>query len=543
MTDKYPPSQTGYFGQNSQHNGGLPLGRAENDYVFVQPGAIDATTSRSDTYGDMPYEMLMAKFEETAGEDYEQSYNNYARGTLVDRRPDAPAFEWERPRGGVNASSGMIQLRQTGHRGDSEYGHPEMFLGFTEGDQRGTTTDPDLNKFRDQNEARSRLQRFDPDDTASITGGGWNEGQVQEAKVRAYTDLRGRLKVFSRTIDGRTPTLAPTFGDTSTVECVEKEEAGDDRMGTQFGQARSPAVLVGKMIRDTHEYRTTTLDSDLQIAKYGRICKSGQQSRRNTRTDMATAEIHGDGDISSTRKTNSVLLTQMLMARQNAVGDQNMESVLRSEAQAKKTAIISADVAKALASTRTEGDFSASDHAMIIKSAPPAPNTYRGINQVANHIRPSHEALKEVLQYKSLKQGEGNITREALVELRTDAGNAAVRHANTAAPSANPWLGVGDYYTQYIARDTPSYKQVSRVAKSSGSAAPIITDYLGGPSRIIPTYKGVSRSINAGTTRNPRYDQDPWDSVYMDRSGRAPSGAGVSRDSIIQLGGTAITDI
>jgi hypothetical protein len=529
--DVYPPSQTGYFGQNSQHNGALPLGRPVQG-TRIQPGVIDATASRSDTYGDMPLEMLTAKFEETPGADTEYAYNDYARGLMIDRRPDDVAFEWERPRSGTNAVSAMIQFRQTGHRGEAEYGHPEMFLDFTEGDERGTTTDPDMNKFRDQSLNRGRLQRFDPDDSQNITGGGQNEAQIMEAKVRGYTDLRGRLKVFSRTLDGRTPTSMPTFEHHSARSAVEGEDPGDDRMiGTQFGQTRSPAVLIGKMIRDTAEYRTTTLDSDLKIAKYGQICKSARPTPRNPRTPMGTAAVGGESDVNQTRKVKTVLLSQMLMARANAVGDQNMEAVLRAEVQARAHAVLSADAALALAATRTEGDFAHSDQTVLMKAGAAPANTFRGINQVANHVRPSHVALEEIMQYKTLREGDHNNRREAQIDLRTDAGSSVIFSKNKDAAKTQPWLSVGDYYTTYVSRDVPKYKTVVRAAKNDGATAPIITDYLARDGRKSAIYTQGGARAGAGITGKERFDQDPWDSVYMDRSGAAPNSTGIRRDT------------
>src|SRR6184192_3064866 len=104
-------------------------------------------------YGKMPSSMLMSKFEETdMGED-ENVYDDYARNTLTDRRPDTNYLAHEEPRGGVNQSKGYLNLIHYGHRGNSDDpNHSEICLGETAPDPRGTADTPDIKNFKEQND-------------------------------------------------------------------------------------------------------------------------------------------------------------------------------------------------------------------------------------------------------------------------------------------------------------------------------------------------------------------------------------------------------
>jgi hypothetical protein len=433
----------------------------------VRPGISYASTSRSDTYGDMPLEMLTAKFDETAGGYDEYAYDTYARGTLIDRRPDAPAFEWEYPRSGVNQSYGMLQLRSNGHRGDSEIGHPEMFDGFLDADPRGVATSPDMKRVVEQSGQRGRLQFFNNDATATITGGGRNEGQVQEAKVRGYTDLRGRLKVFSRTMDGRQPATQTTHEHRSMVERASLDQSyGDKITADAIAPIKSPRWLLGKMIRNTNEYRVSTLDSDLAIAKYGRICKSGQNIPSSERPNQLSQVKLGDSDRGQARRQRVQLLSELLIHKRDLLNaPQDISFALEREGARRKTAVITGEVLRLQRAVQHQTDFAQSDQTMILQTPSQPGIVARGLDQVADHQASSHQALAAVLNYRAVREGR-KPRLPTHVDVRTaptaDAAGA-VRHAVNTSDNQAPWLGVSDYYTVYSDRRVaPHYKAAQR---------------------------------------------------------------------------------
>ncbi len=152
--------------------------------------------------GYMPNEMLVRKFEETDVEPDEDLFYNFTRETLADRGPDTQLFAEEETRYN-NGDNGLINLRYNGVRGEAEpAAHPEMFLGFAgpeNRDPRGHRDEPDFTKYREQLEARNRLQRMDNDagNENQITGLQRSQYQVMRDIQYANDLFKKNTKIFT----------------------------------------------------------------------------------------------------------------------------------------------------------------------------------------------------------------------------------------------------------------------------------------------------------------------------------------------------------
>ena len=79
-------------------------------YQTVNPTEIAYNIDIGGRSGEMPSEMLVAKFEETAYlNDGEDLYENYARGTLKDQSPDPITLEQNEKRRNYN-SKGFLNV-------------------------------------------------------------------------------------------------------------------------------------------------------------------------------------------------------------------------------------------------------------------------------------------------------------------------------------------------------------------------------------------------------------------------------------------------
>lgn len=115
-------------------------------------------------YGGMPYDSILYKLEETdIGEQLqlyedEKLYKQYVRSEIIDWRPDQTFLESDHPRRDTALSKSIINLRYAGGRGseDDIYPrHPELFIGFSGNDPRGTSGQPRLDQIKTQTSSRS----------------------------------------------------------------------------------------------------------------------------------------------------------------------------------------------------------------------------------------------------------------------------------------------------------------------------------------------------------------------------------------------------
>lgn len=147
-------------------------------------------------YGLMPYSSLARKFESTnINEDPNQLYD-YHRNTITDYRPDNPSLESDRIRYD-NHSTERMAHRHTGSRSGLDPYMPDLFLGLTERDPRGTALGPDMKLARNHTLARGKFANFRDDSDHSIMESVVPDYEIIN-KIRAsYQDVRDRLKIFS----------------------------------------------------------------------------------------------------------------------------------------------------------------------------------------------------------------------------------------------------------------------------------------------------------------------------------------------------------
>lgn len=173
----------------------------------------DKMTSRTGviagSYGALPDDMLMAKYQVTDIEFDENEYNNYARRTLSDFRPDAPYLESDQARdpadrGSGNLSTMRINLRENGFRSDaSPWLEEGQFLEHEalERDPRGTSNMPDFNEYKRQSQARAPYIKFYDDNDFSIPESGINPVEMTRIRRSNQHDLAKRLTIFDESKD------------------------------------------------------------------------------------------------------------------------------------------------------------------------------------------------------------------------------------------------------------------------------------------------------------------------------------------------------
>jgi hypothetical protein len=390
-------------------------------------------------YGEMPASILTSRFEETDMGPDEHLYDDYARRTLSDFRPDAATFAHEAARGGVNRSKGLLQLRSDGHRGTADVERPEMFLGFggiEDIDPRGVATEPDFKQLERQHRARMRFHRMDPDGCDQITGLGRDELKVMQDLQKLIRWKRERLKVFSRQLDGRREGLRRSYRYRTPVnKQVIIQSYGDLIQDYALNPQRRANIISKQIIRDTRAYRDETADQDFQFARYTQVCR--RANARTTYNRVLGAQGNQDIDWSDADNTKcyralGILMSNVVRGKKTAMdvmGSGDIDYSASKATVARKTAPFVSDIALILSAIAQDSKFSASDKSMTAKTPALQLQEHLARQIVFNHLTPAHHFLNAEIIYKGLKPGaDMSKVKEMMVR---DGASAELREENT----------------------------------------------------------------------------------------------------------------
>lgn len=432
-------------------------------------------------FGTMEDSMMIDMFEETNVDyDEENMYDSYARSTLTDRTADKNKFADEEPRGGVNQSSGMLQLRHNGHRGEADTPYmPEIFTGFmggTDRDPRGINVDPDFKELSKQEEARMRFVRFSKDDSRFVVDGHRAERREIADNQTIFKINRDRMRIFDRQIDGRTCGKSATKHDDKSNVCkqVIVQSYGDAVLDAALTPQRKATLMCNNIIRDSKEYRDSATDQDMDYARYTLGCKKAKAQSQEHKAKLASFTTDIDqfahSDKTKTFKAVGLLMKNACQARVNLVSDNDVEFSKSDQTITSKTAPIAKDISIITANIKQEADFSKSDNTQMRKSATP---------QRAEHLAnvTDNDRLLNDMHYnnalaisKAAKQG--NI-RSASNNICTDAKLARERKDYvTKSASNSKYAGGADPNADYDADvsysyATHQYKSSNRVANEN----------------------------------------------------------------------------
>jgi hypothetical protein len=438
-------------------------------------GADNYTINIGLRSGGMPAQMLAEKFEETDIGPDEDAYDMHVRREICDWTGDRNLMEHERPRGGVNARKGLLELRANGHRGTADVETPEIFLGFggpEDRDPRGTNVDPDMKQMVRQQQARMRFKRFTPDHSDDVTGGGRSEAMVMSDKQKGFRLTRERLKVFDRQIDGRREGLRRTWRHKSEVsKQVLVQSYGDFIKDYAMNPQRRANMIAGAVIRDSKEWRTETSDQDYTIAKYSQICRrrttANTQNRKTAQSDDTKWQ---DGDDSKTYRAVGLLLANILRGKRTLYNGGDVDMYKSENTQTRKNAPAARDLAAILRAMVHDADLKDGDTTTAYKTAEQGRVAVVARQTVYNHIAPAHHALNAEIIYKSVRPGADTRAVSGLVitDPKTFAASASSQTSKAASrfTSTGRKLGTKTDDDRTESEQTVSYKKLLHERKS-----------------------------------------------------------------------------
>ncbi|SIP85905.1 Hypothetical protein PACV_190 [Pacmanvirus A23] len=410
----------------------------------IVESTIEQEYDHDASFGSLPRSLIMSKFDETdmGNDNDENSYDDYARANLTDWRPDTATFAHEAPRGAVSRTSGILNLRLHGNRGERSYDEvyrPEIFDGFggsDDRDVRGINVDPDMKELRKQHEARTRFVKCDPDTDNSITGGGRSEAQTMRDQQTIFKITRDRLKVFDRQIDGRKVGKSVTFKNKS---CVPKQvlvkSYGDYIKDYATNPQRRATIICKQILRDSQAYRDETIDQDLAVAKYSQLGRRAKTTSKFNPMEGAanrTDNKFSDADSSKCYKAAGILMANIIRGKKQSVEiarKSDMDFATSQSTVARKTEPFVKDLAIVLRSIATDAEFKTGDNTLTMKTAHPVIMEHLARQVTYNHLTPAHHYLNAEILYKSVKPGAD--TRKIKNLIITDANAPEIQDLNT----------------------------------------------------------------------------------------------------------------
>jgi hypothetical protein len=490
-------------------------------------------------YGGVPADMILQKLEETdprylppaagrVGDGFTGLvHKDYMIGEILDRTPDQGYLEADRARRNPQMSREVLNTRYNGTRGSAgaDYPrHPEMFLGFTGDDPRGTTNDPRFEEMRKQMAHRTRLLEPTMGNSVGHDGGfgeaphqeaerPWTGPALQKMRTAVHEDVRRRMKIFTAEKEGRSSGNNTTSGSRANTGMLTSRSAvlgaGSEQWdpntaagGAERSDARAFAentrdgfvnASTGKNTRRAISLHAATISTvDMPTAKYGRTLRgrtkgSGTVANRAQhmvdRQQQDWGRTRGGRSVAGSKALVLAMSEKARTRRAAAVRDPTSAAGVRSSAG---DGLTTADRPHARA---FNADPEATDVARAYYQA--SPDQTPGVQLVGRNAVPGAALAKAARDDRSGAsqqapwRTEQNHVRGALATNMAQAARQAGQHASTADLVLASFQAVADG-----TRHDPFVGQKSAAHSSGRGIIPGISAARGG-------YDGVKQQVQA----------------------------------------------
>ncbi len=376
--------------------------------------------------GEMPYSMLIDKFEETNMDTDEEAFNMYAREQMMDRRPDTNRFEHEEPRGAVNQRYGKLQLQYYGHRGKEDVDLPErnlQFIGDDAREPRGINVDPDFKELNKQEQARMRFHRFSKDHSDFVIDSHRSERREIADNLANREATKRIYKVFDRQLDGRDPETHRLPKNHSPV-CyqVPVQSYGDHITDMAINNKRKANILCNKLIRNSMMWRRETSDQEYRAHSYADAHRKGAKVVSHDR--VLAAKDSQDGQLGTTDtslqyKALGLLMKQACDNRANQIDMlkySDCDYGTAKQTLAFKQSALTRDITAILQNTKQDSEFGTSDNTTTAKQAKPVQQKHTSLLTTGDSVVPPHHYHNAEIISKSVQMGKDlSAVREHIV--------------------------------------------------------------------------------------------------------------------------------
>ena len=279
--------------------------------------------------GGMPYSEIIQKMEVTDLGAYEdedgiyhdprESYEQYMRAEIIDRTPDMPSMDDDSFSRNPTRSRKIIGL----HYGtpNESPAHPEMFMGFTDPDPRGASTDPRFDKFREHTAARAKVQVLQMGENSDMQVGQrpWTGPAIEAGRMETFKLAKNRrIKVFSPQIQNDRPKGQTVSAIAQLArKHVETMLGRGDKADEEEAQ-RSGGTALGDVVasRKNHMYEAMVDTGHTQLPRDAGYV-NGVPNYFMSKTDHFVDSVADQ----STRTNMAIVMKNALDARRNVAND------------------------------------------------------------------------------------------------------------------------------------------------------------------------------------------------------------------------------
>lgn len=295
-------------------------------------------------YGGVPHDTILMKLEATdpdavdavRGYDPDNSvseaYRNHARNEIIDWSPDVPGVESDGPRRNPSASRMVINRHYNGNRGsysDEAARHPEMFIGFTGNDPRGTTNDPRFDQVRGHMTSRAAnlTARMGDNNSDHVAERPWTNQSIGYGMQEVKRRVKRSTHVFTVSKEGRPAGRNTTVSGNGVAPRADPED-DRDLMSTAAGGRLAAAESAARQAPSGVAPRKVDAilqDMDMDYGEHS----DGRLSHGPSRAPGGPGRQTGDHDwaaVHSTLDTRSAQLGSMLAAATRATKDRRADT-------------------------------------------------------------------------------------------------------------------------------------------------------------------------------------------------------------------------
>jgi hypothetical protein len=239
----------------------------------------------SGQYGSMPIQLYLDKTEQTCIYEEEDDLDNYFRSTLKDRTPDPSTLTQHQDRDKNtqnNIRRDILNIRHSGGRSKELPNHPDLFLGFTERDNRGSNTSgPDSRNLIKHSVDRIKFKDTLKDHLSDqvVPERPRNARMVYNDLRKSINPMKQRLKIFSTSEGTLLNSYISTTSNNNRLQNYETD-------GTNLSLNDSEETHIRK---DNTAYKTDNNqigykqigDHKFSVAHYGILSKKQKRANIN----------------------------------------------------------------------------------------------------------------------------------------------------------------------------------------------------------------------------------------------------------------------
>lgn len=445
--------------------------------------------NRGMPYGGVPADVILERLEETdmrgapsaaptPGDGFTGlAYKDYMIGEIIDRTPDQGFLESDRARRNPQMSREVLNTRYNGTRGSTGAElprHPELFLGFTGDDPRGTTNDPRFEEMRAQMAHRTRLLEPTMGNSVGHDGGfgaaphqeaerPWTGPALQKMRTSVHEDMRRRMKIFTAEKEGRSAgnsvvgrgraqsglraARSATLGSggeqwasgAGTTGGLERSDSRTLADGTREGYVASRQ---GRKLAEGGRHAATESTIDMPVAKYGRTLRgrtrgSGAEAiramRRPDRQQQDWGRTRGGRSVAGSKALSRAMTEGARSRRAATVRD---PAAATAPYGAPADGVTSSEISRRAHAKGFSSDASASDVAQAYYHA--SPDQTPGTQLVGRAAVPGQALAKGARDDRTGAtqqlpwRAEQNHIRATLATNMAQAARQAGQHASTA---------------------------------------------------------------------------------------------------------------